>query len=173
VQVTNQLTPEDFYHGFQAWRNQRKLQKWTRLTAYFIVTAGSLLCLAMLFLEAHVATTPTALSGVAFGVVWFAWMLFAPRFFSQRQFRNHPTAQSATTLNISDAGLEIHSAHTDSKVAWSAYVGWAESKSAFVIMPQPRIYIPIPKRAFSEEQLGEFRECCGGISARSNADESR
>jgi hypothetical protein len=33
-----------------------------------------------------------------------------------------------------------------------------KQKSVFVIMPQPRLYIAIPKRAFSEEQISEFRE---------------
>ncbi len=67
-------------------------------------------------------------------------------------------AESPITLDSSETGLQFHSAHADSKVSWSAYVGWGESKSVFVIMPQPRIYIVIPKRAFSEGQVGEFRE---------------
>jgi len=62
------------------------------------------------------------------------------------------------TIEPSDAGLHIQSAHADSKVAWSAYVAWGENKTVFVILPQPRIYVPIPKRAFSAEQLSEFRE---------------
>jgi len=67
-------------------------------------------------------------------------------------------AQSPITVDIAESGLRFHSAHADSNVAWSAYVGWAESKSVFVIMPQPRIYVTIPKRAFEDEQVGEFRE---------------
>jgi hypothetical protein len=93
-----------------------------------------------------------------FAALWFSFMLLAPRYSARRQFRGSPTAQSPMTLGITDAGLEIHSAHSDSKVAWSAFVAWAESKSLFVILPQPRIYIPIPKRAFTEEQVSEFRE---------------
>lgn len=158
MQVTYQLTPEDFYQGCLAWRAQRKWQKWTRWIAYFVVGAALLTSLLALLLNRRAATTPAALAGIAFGAVWFAFMLFGPRFSSRRQFRNHPTAQSPITMEASEAGLEIHSAHTDSKVAWSAYVGWGESKSVFVIMPQPRIYIVIPKRAFSEEQVEEFRE---------------
>lgn len=157
MQVTYQLTPEDFYQGFLAWRSQRKWQKWTRWVAYFVVGAALLISLLTLFFYRSASTTPVARGGVAFGVIWFAWMLLAPRFLLRRQFRNHPIAQSAIGLNASETGLEIHSAHSDSKVAWSAYVRWGESESAFVLMPQPRIYITIPKRAFSAEQIGEFR----------------
>lgn len=52
----------------------------------------------------------------------------------------------------------MRSEHYDSQVKWSTYIGWSEGKSVFVLLPQPRIYIPIPKRAFSEQQLAEFRE---------------
>lgn len=158
MQATYQLTPDDFYQGMLAWRAQRKWQTWTRWIAYFIVGIALLISLLALLLTRSAAETPIALAGIAFGVLWFAWMLLAPRFFSKRQFRNHPTAQSPVTFEASEAGLEFHSAHGDSKVSWSAYVGWGESKSVFVIMPQPRIYVTIPKRAFAEEQVGEFRE---------------
>lgn len=67
-------------------------------------------------------------------------------------------AQSPITLEASETGLQFQNAHADSKVAWSAYVGWGEGKSVFVILPQPRIYITIPKRAFTAEQESEFRE---------------
>ena len=62
------------------------------------------------------------------------------------------------TVEASDSGLEVHTAHADSKASWSAYIDWAENKSVFVILPQPRLYIPIPKRAFNDQQLAEFRE---------------
>ena len=62
----------------------------------------------------------------AIGIVWFAFMLGAPWLSARRQFRNTPTAHSPFTIEASDAGLQIQSAHADSKVAWSAYVGWGE-----------------------------------------------
>jgi hypothetical protein len=99
-----------------------------------------------------------AFAGFAFGIVWFAYMFAAPRFFSRRQFRNNPTARSPIVLDASEPGLEIRTAHSDSKMSWPAFVDWGESKSVFIILPQPRTYVPIPKRAFSDEQLSEFRE---------------
>jgi hypothetical protein len=158
MQVTYQLTPEDFYRGCLAWRDQRKWRKWLRWFAYFVVAAAVFTSLLTLLFAQSPATNPVASGGVAFGAVWFAWMLLAPKFLSKRQFRNHPMAQSPITLDSSETGLQFHSAHADSKVAWSAYVAWGESKSVFVIMPQPRIYIVIPKRAFAEGHDREFRE---------------
>ena len=157
MQVNYQLTPEDFYQGYLAWRNRRKWGLWARWAAYLIVGAAMLLSLVgLLFAQTETATIGRFALG--FWVVWFAWVLLAPRFFSKRQFRHHPMAQSLITLDCSETGLQFHNAHADSKVAWSAYVGWGESKRVFVIMPQARIYITIPKRAFTAEQQAEFRE---------------
>jgi hypothetical protein len=158
VQVTYQLTANDFHQGCVAWRNRRKWQQWLRWVAYFIVASGSITSLTTLLVARNSETTPIASFGIVFGLGWFAYMLLAPRFYSRRQFRNNPTAQSPIILDVSDQGLEFHNAHADSRVAWSAYVAWGEAKSVFVIMPQPRMYITIPKRAFREEQVREFRE---------------
>lgn len=158
MQVTYQLTADDFYHGYVAWRDRRKWRRWLRRTAYFVVAAVILLSLLTFALDRTTSTIPTALGGVSFGAIWFALMLLAPKFFSRRQFRNSPTAQSPITLDVSERGLEFHNIHSESKAAWSAYVAWGEAKSVFIIMPQPRLYITIPKRAFNEGQLVEYRE---------------
>ena len=158
MHVAYQLTPEDFYQGCLAWRNRHKWRQWLRWIAYFIVTIASLTSLDVLIVTRNSETNPIAWFEVVFGMGWFAFMLLAPRFYSRRQFKNNPTAQSQITLDASEQGLEFHNPHADSKVAWSAYVGWGEVKSVFIIMPQPRIYITIPKRALAGEQVDEFRE---------------
>jgi hypothetical protein len=157
VQITYRLTPDDFYQGCIAWRTRRKWRRWLLRIAYFIVGAAVLVSLLMLALDRSASTIPTALVGIGFGGVWFAYMLLAPKFFAGRQFKNNPTAQTPIILDASEQGLEFRNPHVESKAAWSAYVAWGEAKSVFIVMPQPRLYFPIPKRAFNEEQLTEFR----------------
>jgi YcxB-like protein len=158
VQINYQLTSDDFYQGCLAWRNRRMWQLWLRWFAYVIVAIASLFSLLILLVARNPGTTQIALFGIIFGIGWFAYMLLAPRFSSRRQFRNNPMAQSPINLEVSDQGFEFHNDHADSKVAWSAYIAWGEVRSVFVIMPQPRAYIAIPKRAFTDEQLTEFRD---------------
>jgi hypothetical protein len=129
-----------------------------RRIAYFVVAGAIIVSLSALLFDRHTEADPVAEFGVAFGVLWFAYMLLAPRLSTRRQFRNNPMAQSRIDLDASEQGLEFHSPHAESKVAWSAYVAWGEGKSVFVLLPQPRAYITIPKRAFAEDQVGEFRE---------------
>jgi YcxB-like protein len=68
-----------------------------------------------------------------------------------------PSAQDPITLTVSESGLRVQSRHADSQIAWSAFIGWREEKSVFVVFTQPRLYVPIPKRAFTDEQQAEFR----------------
>jgi hypothetical protein len=62
------------------------------------------------------------------------------------------------TFAAANDGLHFCSQKTDSKVDWSAYMNWVEEKTIFALFPHPRIFIIIPKRAFSVDQPVEFRE---------------
>ena len=92
------------------------------------------------------------------GILWLVLIWIGPRLQAWMQFRRMPSAQDPMTMTVADSGMHIQSPHYNSQVNWSTYIGWAEEESVFVILPQPRIYVPIPKRAFTAEQVNEFRE---------------
>lgn len=109
----------------------------------------------------------SVLPGIVLSVGDLVFIWAGPSLSARRQFRNTPSAHDPMTIEASHSGLQIHSVHADSQVAWSTYVAWGENKSVFVVLPQPRISLPIPKRAFTAEQLVEFRELLGrNIKAR-------
>lgn len=91
-------------------------------------------------------------------ILWIVWFFGAPYISARSQFRGSPSAKSPMSLTTADEGLHFRSQQTDSKVDCSAYVNWVEGKAIFAIFPHPRIFIVIPKRAFSSDQLIEFRE---------------
>ena len=119
---------------------------------------GLLFVVSVLQLFINSATVVNVVPGVVVSVGFLTWIWAGPSLSARRQFRNTPSAHDPMTIEVSDLGLQIRSVHADSKVAWSAYMGWGEYKSVFVILPQPRIYVPIPKRAFTVEEQSEFRE---------------
>jgi hypothetical protein len=158
VQITYQLTADDYRHGAIAWRSLRAYRKW-------FVPGVSFLCgvaLARSIQQAYERPTSLnlAVAGALIGVAvfWIVVVWLGPPFSARRQFSSMPTAHGPITIEASESGLHILSVHTESRVAWSAYVAWAEERSVFIILPQPRIYVPIPKRAFTAEQIVEFRE---------------
>jgi len=158
VRITFQLTAEDYYRGLLAWRNLKAWRRWLLRCAYFLMSLTIPVGVLLAFVRSDPQTIKISAAILGFAALWFTYMSGAPRFSGRRQFRGSPSAQSPMTIEASDAGLAVHSAYGESKVSWSAYIAWAEAKSLFVILPQPRIYVPIPKRAFTEEQLNEFRE---------------
>ncbi len=161
VRITFQLTAEDYYRGLLAWRNLKAMATMEVMRcAYFWMSLSIPVRIVRLlaFVRPDPKTIKISAAILGFAALWFLYMWTAPRFSGRRQFRGSPSAQSPMTIDASDAGLAVHSAYGESQVSWSAYIAWAEAKSIFVILPQPRIYVPIPKRAFTAEQLNEFRE---------------
>jgi hypothetical protein len=158
VRITFQLTAEDYYWGLLAWLNLKAWRRWLLRCAYFLMSLSIPVGMLLAFVRPDPKTIKTSAAILGFAALWFIYMWTAPRFSGRRQFRGSPSAQSRMTIDASDAGLAVHSAYGESQVSWSAYIAWAEAKSIFVILPQPRIYVPIPKRAFTAEQLNEFRE---------------
>jgi hypothetical protein len=61
-------------------------------------------------------------------------------------------------MTVSGSEIHFRSQHFDSHIAWSMFISWTEGKSLFLLFPQPHLYAIIPKRAFSKDQLAEFRE---------------
>lgn len=91
-------------------------------------------------------------------ILWSLIFWVSPYLSARSQFRGSRSAKAPITLDVTDAGLHFRSQHTDSKVDWSAYVRWLEERTIFALFPNPRIFIVIPKRAFTIDQVSEFRE---------------
>jgi hypothetical protein len=161
VRITFQLTPKDYHQGLLAWRRLKTWRRWLLRSAYFLVGLTIFVSLLLPLVRPGSEMLKIWAAPFAFAVIWFAFMLGAPRLSARQQYRSTPTAQTPITIETSETGLYIQSAHADSRVAWSAYAAWGENNTVFVILPQSRIYVPIPKRAFSAEQLVEFRELLG------------
>lgn len=141
-----------------AWRALRPWRVWLRWFAYVSVGFAGVISIFALIFHNDAFPIQSALAGLGFAVVWFAFILGYPRYCVNRQVKGSPIAQSPITLNISEDAIEVHNAHVDSRAAWSAYIGWGERKSVFIVLPQPKMYVTIPKRAFTEEQITAFRE---------------
>ena len=158
LEVTYQLSEQDYRDGIRAWQRRTP----ARRKSYYatVIIMSFLFALGVVFLAWSPDLEIRYLSFFALGLpsICFLSLWIGPRVQARMQYRRMPSAQVPMTMTVSDFGMHIRSVHGDSRVHWSAYIGWSEGKSVFVLFPQPRIYIPIPKRAFSSEQLIEFRD---------------
>lgn len=158
LEVTYELTEADYRHGFRAWQTRTPWRCWSYRLSIAVLTVLFLFGLVLLVWNPSLELRYFSLFALGIPVVGFLSMWIAPRIQARSQYRRMPSAQTPITMAVSDSGIQAQSKHGESRLNWSTYIGWAEGKSVFVLFPQPRIYIPIPKRAFNERQVAEFRD---------------
>ncbi len=158
MEVNYQLTVEDFRRGIKAYRTRTPLLRWlVRFGVGFtvLVLATGLI---LLVLAPHSDTFRNLIPLYVVFILWNIIFWASPYRSARTQFRGSPNAKGSIRLEVSDAGLHFRSEHVDSKVGWSAYAKWLEEGAIFALFPNPKLFIVIPKRAFTADQTNEFRE---------------
>ena len=98
------------------------------------------------------------------GAVLFFWfilmILVASRtgFFYRKRFQKIKAFKMPMEVKVEDEGITYTSAHSQSKLLWSAFEKWLESGKNFLMYTQPNLFFIVPKRALSEEQISAFRD---------------
>jgi hypothetical protein len=127
MQVQYQLTAEDFWQSTLAWRKARTGRRWSfRLLPILCILLLTLSVISVWQNPQYRRSTPILVMG-AFVMV-AAWL--RPRLRARRA-PNMPLNRGPMVLEVSDSGLHFRSAVEDSKVSWSAFIGWAEGSVVF------------------------------------------
>jgi hypothetical protein len=158
MEVNYQLTVDDFRRAIKASRNRTAFFRWSYRLSLGIVILAFGVGATLFAIDPHNSALQNLAPLYILLILWIVWFSGAPYLSARSQFRGSPSAKAPITLTATDEGLHFRSQQTDSKVSWSAYVNWVEEKTTFALFPHPRIFIVIPKRAFSAGQLTEFRE---------------
>lgn len=98
---------------------------------------------------------------VFLALLWIAVLMGMPRYVGRKQAMSAPWAQGTLEMATSETGVRMHSQHSDSNLAWSAFVRWMETKTGFVLYMSPYMFWIVPKSAMSAGDLAEFREILG------------
>jgi hypothetical protein len=61
-------------------------------------------------------------------------------------------------LTIGEDEIAYKNERGDSRTKWSALEDWQESKSLFLLYPQPRMFFIVPKRVMQPDQIAALRE---------------
>jgi YcxB-like protein len=85
----------------------------------------------------------------------FLWIL--PWWAARLLFHKRPSIQGPQTLTVDATGAYWHWDSGSSALAWSNFIRWHEDKNGFVLYTSPATFNIVPKRAFSEAELKEFR----------------
>jgi hypothetical protein len=155
MEVTFELTVSDFYDAMKACRRKTIVASWALpvITAAFILSVTYLVFRGVPFKDV-IPLVIASIFGLIVSIIAPLWRRYAVR----KQFQDNPSTKGLITLAVSEDGIHVRSQHTDSTAAWSSFVMWGKGKSVFAIMISPVAYYAVPKRAFSADQLNEFRE---------------
>ncbi len=159
MEITYELTERDFREAFVAHRNARlAFRLATRMFGAGMVLLLLASVLAGILLPGGRQTLQSLMPVyLLFGaIVLVIWL--GPWQAARSQFRGQPAARGPKTLTTTDSGMEWEGTTAKSEVHWPAYVRWCESNSMLLIYPSPALFVIVPKRAFTPEQLAEFRQ---------------
>lgn len=154
MQITYKLTQSDFVQGMN-WNTKRATILW--LVAWALLILGSLGILARLLLQsspAMVNITPLCVLMICWAVL-FLWVLpwWAARMFYRRQ----PSVEGPRTMLVDDSGVQWHWDGGSVSAEWRTFIRWYEGKNGFLLYSSPVLFNIVPKRAFSDDQVAEFR----------------
>jgi hypothetical protein len=153
MQVKYTLTWRDILDGMKA-NYQRSRVLWLGAWAALIYGVGGFF-MRLLFQNSPAVWKVTSLYplGLFYGCA-FLWILpwWAARLFSKR-----PSMQEPLTLTLDATGADWHWDSGSSVLAWKSFTRWHEGKNGFVLYTSSATFNIVPKRAFSEEELKDFR----------------
>jgi hypothetical protein len=155
MEVTFELTVDDFYDAMNACRRKTVVGPWALpvITTAFTLSVAYLVFHGVPFKDL-IPLVIASIFGLIISIISPLWRRFAVR----KHFQGNPSTKGLITLTVSEDGIRVRSQHTDSSAAWSSFVMWGEGKSVFAMLISPVAYYAVPKRAFSADQLIEFRE---------------
>lgn len=154
MQIQYQRTLEDYKEvlGAQGVKPLRR--------RVLLVVVGCLLYVLGAFVLVSLGLT----EGRAFAFMLLAWFVVCLAFFTirplwiRRDFRGHPNFSRPQTVQVDESGVSFESAIGKSETKWGAYIRSRETQNLFLLYLGARLVEAVPKRAFSIEQLDEFRE---------------
>ncbi len=156
MEISYQLTEDDYRQGYKAFRRRTINSLWLIRVAY----ASFILILAMaLFVSIFGPDRSFPNLALLWGLAafWSYCLWYAPRYAARKMIKGSPSASLPHTMDISEDGLHSRTSAGESRLAWDLFIGWVEVDRVFALFPSPLTFFPIPKRAMSSEQQEKLR----------------
>lgn len=89
--------------------------------------------------------------------LFFIYCGFALRRYFRRSYEEDPRFKHEFTAEISDEGIEIVTAFSESKMKWLSFVRFLESDEIFMLFLAQWLFLIFPKSAFAAGEADQFR----------------
>jgi YcxB-like protein len=161
MNITYQASEQDFVRA-----GMLMLRRKSRFTAFSPWVGGVWLAFLISFIFLDPGARANINNSADWGKVGFGLsipilLLLMPlltRAGLRKQYRNSPAMQETRTIQADFSGFHLRSQSNSSDIAWSTFIAFAEDEHSFLLIQQGNlIFVPIPKRQLSEEQVEEVR----------------
>ena len=157
MQITYEITKRDFVDAVKGHRNRSTFAKWfprTLACIVFVMAGVGLLQLASCPNNQTLSNFAPlfVLAAVSAVLIWGSPWLIA-----KRQFGKQPSLQGPRTMLLDPAGVHLRWSGGTSDLQWNNFTRQLEGKNQFLLYTSPVLFTVVPKRAFTPEQLSEFR----------------
>jgi len=153
MDVTYQLTANDFVQAIRHGKLETKLERWWNFLFYpglaAAVIADKFVTLKTVLIESLII--------FFVGLIVILIRLIRSSRAGRARFTNDPSAQGPISLNVSSDGLSFQGPASPDNVSWDHYLRWHETTKQFVLFPSLGTFVIVPKRAFTSEQVDQFR----------------
>ena len=143
IRAEGQLTFSDLWSG-SLFHSRR--------TVILFSALGVAMLLLAAFVAFHGLNRPGArrdeLTMIAVGIFWIAYGPLGILYRSNLNLRKNPALQGPGRYVFGQDGYVREGPHSRAEIKWSALVRWKESKNSFLLYPNPRAFITVPKRFF-------------------------
>lgn len=161
MEVSYQLTQRDFLDSFIAHRNRSPVTKWglRLLFAFFFTLGGGVLLLVVLRPDRMKLSDVFPIFVLVAVWSFFIWGL--PRWAARNQYRKQPSARGPITATFDAGGVHWRWDGGSSEIQWKNFIRCLEAREQILLYPSPAYFSIVPKRAFTSEQMAEFRTLVG------------
>jgi len=156
MEISYQLTEDDYRQGYKAFRRRKKFSLWANRIGWLCL----ILVLAIALFESIFGPDRSFPNlALLWGLVafWTYCLWYAPRYVARKMIRGSPSASLPHTADMSEDGLHFRTSASESRLTWNLIIGWAEADRVFALFLSPLSFLPIPKRAMTDQQQSEFR----------------
>lgn len=153
LEIQYQCSLDDYREAFRAHQNRSVGHRILAGAAFGIVY----ICVFAVMVNCGFSEGKAFLSvGIFWLSLWALARLLVPVWI-KRDFRNHPNFSRVNTLKIDEVGLESQNEISRWQRGWSVYTRFRETENLFILYTGKRSFEVIPKRAFSEPAVCQFR----------------
>lgn len=156
MEISYQLTEDDYRQGFKAFRRRTKFSLWASRVGYvcfFLILATAIF--VSIFGPDRSFPNLALLWGFAAFWIWCIW--YGPRRVAKKIISGSPSASLPYAVELSEDGLHFRTSASESRLTWNLITGWAEVERVFALFPSPLSFLPVPKRAMTDSQQEELR----------------